>query len=128
MFDDAGEVAAAAVLHDNVEDASISVDVSVVISYDVFVVQVFENISGGEEMRREIKEVVKTYTSATICFLSRSLMRSKFISFLANIYNRWLGTWRWQNGSTYQAIRLSSYFSNDTKGTVSDDIERFIQL
>lgn len=38
LFDDAGEVTTTAVLHDDVEDASISVDVTVVISYDVFVI------------------------------------------------------------------------------------------
>ena len=38
LFDNAGEVTTTAILHENVEDASVSVDVSVVISYDVFVV------------------------------------------------------------------------------------------
>ena len=52
LFNDAGEVTTTAVLHEDVEDASVSVDVSVVISYDVFVVQVFEDISMGKEIRR----------------------------------------------------------------------------
>lgn len=45
LFDDGGEVAASAVLHENVKDASIAVNVSVVISYDVFVVQVLEDVA-----------------------------------------------------------------------------------
>ena len=38
LFDDAGEVTTTTVLHEDVEDAGVSVYVSVVISYDVFVV------------------------------------------------------------------------------------------
>ena len=85
LFDDAGEVTTTTVLHEDVEDAGVSVYVSVVISYDVFVVQVFEDISTGEQMRKGSRISGQTYTSATICFLSRSLMRSKLSSFLANI-------------------------------------------
>ena len=45
LFDDAREVAAAAVFHENVEYPGIAVDVAVVISYNVFVVQVFEDVT-----------------------------------------------------------------------------------
>lgn len=87
LFDDGGEVAAAAVFHDDVEDAGIAVDVAVVIAYNVFVVEVFEDISGGVLADLETKRrVVKwnTNTSATICLRSLSDMRSKLSSFLAN--------------------------------------------
>ena len=47
LFDDAREVAAAAVLHKDVEDASFSVDIAVMVSDNILVVQVFQNISGA---------------------------------------------------------------------------------
>jgi len=45
LFDDGGEVATAAVFHENVENSSVSINVSVVISYNVVVMKVLENIS-----------------------------------------------------------------------------------
>ena len=44
LFDDGGEVAAAAIFHEDVENAGIAVDESVVVTYDVFVMQVFKDI------------------------------------------------------------------------------------
>ena len=44
LFDDAGEVAAAAVLHENVEDAGVAVDVAVVVAHDVVVVEVLQDV------------------------------------------------------------------------------------
>jgi hypothetical protein len=38
LYDDAGEVTTTAVLHEDVKDASVSVYMSIVIFYDVFVV------------------------------------------------------------------------------------------
>ena len=43
-LDDGREVAAAAELHEDVEDALVAVDVPVVVSHDVVVVQVFQYI------------------------------------------------------------------------------------
>lgn len=40
LFDDGGEIAAAAVFHKDIKDATFSVNVSVVIAYNVFVVKV----------------------------------------------------------------------------------------
>lgn len=47
LFDDGGEVSATAVFHENVENASVSIDISVVVSYNVVVMEVFEYVSGG---------------------------------------------------------------------------------
>ena len=85
LFDDAGEVAATAVFHENVEYPGVAVDVAVMISYNVVMVQVFEDVSGGPSERTGHEGNVHTHTSATICFRSRSDMRSKLSSFLANI-------------------------------------------
>lgn len=46
LLDDRRQVAAAAVLHEDVEDAGVAVDVAVVVADDVFVVEVFEDVSG----------------------------------------------------------------------------------
>lgn len=45
LLDDGGEVATSAVLHEDVEDACVAVDVAVVIAYDVFMVEVLENVT-----------------------------------------------------------------------------------
>jgi hypothetical protein len=45
LFDYGREVPATAVFHEDVEDTCLSVDISVMISYNVFVVKVFQNIS-----------------------------------------------------------------------------------
>ena len=45
LFDDGGEVAASAEFHENVQDARIAVNVSVVIAYNVFVMEVLEDVA-----------------------------------------------------------------------------------
>ena len=45
LLDNAGEVAAAAVLHEDVEDASVAVYVAVMVAHDVLVVQVLEDVA-----------------------------------------------------------------------------------
>jgi uncharacterized alkaline shock family protein YloU len=45
LFDDGGEVATATVLHENIENTGVSVNISVVISYNVVVMKVLQNIS-----------------------------------------------------------------------------------
>ena len=45
LFDDGGEVAASAEFHENVQDARIAVNVSVVIAYNMFVMEVLEDIA-----------------------------------------------------------------------------------
>ena len=85
LFDDTREVAATAILHEDIQDTGLSVDVAVMISYNVVMVQVFEDVSGGPSERTGHEGNVHTHTSATICFRSRSDMRSKLSSFLANI-------------------------------------------
>ena len=45
LFDDAREVAAAAVFHEDVEYPGVAVDITVMIAYNVFVVQVFEDVT-----------------------------------------------------------------------------------
>ena len=48
LLDDGGEVATTAEFHEDVEYASIAVYVSVMIAYDVFVMEVLEDVSGEE--------------------------------------------------------------------------------
>ena len=111
LLDDGGEVAVAAVLHEDVHDAGVAVDEAVVVADDVLVVEVFEDVPvvcvrfasrlHGEEERREGSVSVQrwkgvrgnghaegayTHTSETMSFLSRSDMRSNLSSFLANIW------------------------------------------
>lgn len=45
LFNDGGEVAASTVFHENVEDAGFTVDVAVMVADDVFVVEVFEDVT-----------------------------------------------------------------------------------
>jgi len=45
LLDDSGEVTTATVLHEDVENSSVSVDISVVVSYNVVVMKVLENVS-----------------------------------------------------------------------------------
>lgn len=47
LFDDSRQVASAAVFHEDVEDAGFAVDVAVVVADDVFVVEVFEDVTVG---------------------------------------------------------------------------------
>lgn len=44
MFDHSGQIAAPTVLHENIENASFSVDMTVVVPHDVVVVEVFEDV------------------------------------------------------------------------------------
>ena len=46
LFDDGRKVAADAILHDDIENAGVTVDVAVVVADDVFVVEVFEDVPG----------------------------------------------------------------------------------
>jgi uncharacterized alkaline shock family protein YloU len=45
LFDNGREVAATTVFHEDVENASVPVDVCVVVSYNVVVMQVFEDVA-----------------------------------------------------------------------------------
>ena len=45
LLDDGGEVATTAVFHEDVEDAGVAVDIAVVVSDDVLVVQIFQDPS-----------------------------------------------------------------------------------
>lgn len=45
LLDDGGKVTTSAILHEDVEDASFSVNVSVVIAYNVFMIKVLKNVS-----------------------------------------------------------------------------------
>lgn len=44
LFNDGGQVASAAIFHEDVENSSVSIYKSIMISYDVFVVEIFENV------------------------------------------------------------------------------------
>lgn len=85
LLDNSGKVAASAVFHENIENSSFSVDVAVMIAYNVVVMEVFEYIPAARVRKTKLLKC-STNTSATICFLSLSVIRSKLSSFLANIY------------------------------------------
>lgn len=87
LFNDVRKVASTAIFHENVEYSSIAVYVAIVIAYNVLMVEVLEDITTDAwTFIKDFTSIARcTYTSATICFLSRSLMRSKLSSFRANI-------------------------------------------
>jgi hypothetical protein len=45
LFDDGRQVATSAVFHQDIENTGISVDISVMVSYYVVVMQIFQNVS-----------------------------------------------------------------------------------
>lgn len=85
LLDDGGEIATTAVFHKDVEDASVAVDVAVVIAYNVFVVEVLQDVTIDSDGKcdRNCGSTTATYTSETICLRSRSDIRSKLSSFRA---------------------------------------------
>jgi hypothetical protein len=89
LLGDGGEVATAAVFPEDVENSNISVNVSVVISYSVVVIEVLENVSkclslsvGGEATR--------VGQGAHFCYnvLSISLAHLLKVEFLTREYPR----------------------------------------
>jgi len=64
LIDDGGKVATAAVFHENIEDSRISVDVSVVVSYDVIMMKVLENVSARCCCQSAVKlqQLIRTHT------------------------------------------------------------------
>jgi hypothetical protein len=84
LLDNDGEVATAAVLHENIENPSVSVDVSAVVSCNVAVMRMFLHIRCCQSVVR-LQALTRTHTSATICFLSRSPILSKSSSLRVNI-------------------------------------------
>lgn len=72
------------------------------------------------------------YTSATICFLSRSLILSKLSSLRANTLRKdrqgATSDRGGCSGDTYNAIRFPSNFTNNTKGSITNDVQRFIRI
>jgi len=86
LIDDGRKISPAAVFHENIENSGISIDVSVMVSYNVIVMKVLENVSAQWcQSVVKLHESIRTHTSATICFLSRSLILSKLSSLRANI-------------------------------------------
>lgn len=55
LLNDAREVTAATVFHENIEDSSISIYIAVVIADDIFVVEIFENVSVGRKLGYGLK-------------------------------------------------------------------------
>ena len=84
LFNDGGEVAAAAVFHENIENPSVSVDISVVVSYNVTVMKMFLRVGCCQSVVR-LQALTRTHTSATTCFLYFSPILSKLSSLRANI-------------------------------------------
>lgn len=133
LFDDGGEVAATAVFHENVENSSVSVDVSVMVSYNVVVMQVFENVTGckarGQHEAEKIR-VVGVHFSYNL--LSVSLSHPLKVQLLpredlaetkpVNISRGGTET------GTHQTIRLPPNFSNNTKRAVSNNVQRFVTV
>ncbi len=69
LLDDGGEVTTATEFHEDVEDARIAIDVSVMIAYDVLVVEVLEDITG----RQVVCLVVGVGDEKTLTLLRRSV-------------------------------------------------------
>ena len=45
LLDDGREIAAAAVLHENIQDASLTINITVVVANDIVVVKVLEDVT-----------------------------------------------------------------------------------
>ena len=89
LLDDGGEVATPAVLHEDVENSSVSVDVSVVVSYNVVVMKVLENVS-TRSLLSVGDEVTRGGQDAHFCnnLLPISLAHPLKVEFLAREYLR----------------------------------------
>ena len=87
LIDDGGKVATTEILHENIEGSRTFINVSVVVSYDVVMMKVLENVSARCCCQSVVKlqQLIRTHTSATISFLSRSVILSKLSSLRANI-------------------------------------------
>ena len=55
LLNDGTEVTTSAVFHEDVEDASISINVSIMVAYNVFVVEVFEDVSGVQTCMASVR-------------------------------------------------------------------------
>jgi len=87
LFDNSTKVATTAVFHDNIENSSISVDVSVVISYNVVVVKVLENVSARRCCQLVVKiQRVNQDAHFSYNLLSISLAHPLKVEFLAREY------------------------------------------
>ena len=62
LLDDAREVSATAVLHENVENSGVAVDVAVMVADDVFVMQVLEDVTGRGMVWVVVRWVVRRHS------------------------------------------------------------------
>ena len=86
--DNGREVATAAVLHENIENPSVSVDVLVVVSYDVAVMKVLEDVSTRSFLL--VSKDTEVDQDSHFCYnlLSISLAHPLKVEFLAREYLR----------------------------------------
>jgi hypothetical protein len=56
LFDDVWEITTSTVFHEDIENSSVTVDVSVMVADNMVVVQVFENIPGRKSVAWRLKE------------------------------------------------------------------------
>jgi hypothetical protein len=54
LFNDGGKVAPTTVFHKYIENSSVSIDVTIVIAYNVVMMEIFENISEKEYFQRSL--------------------------------------------------------------------------
>ena len=88
--------------------------------------KIFLSQSLGQPQSRK---TIHTYTSATICFLSRSVIRSKLSSLRANIWGECKDTRQWCGiNQTHQAIGFPSHFTDNTKRTVAYNVQRLVRV
>jgi len=131
LIDDGRKVATAAVFHDHIESSGISINVSVMVLYNVVMMKVLENVSARCRRQSVVKlqKLVKTHTSATICFLSRSLIFSMLSSAKICEKGHKPGVEHESTtNSTHQTIRFPSYFADNTKGTSFNDIHSSVAV
>ena len=86
LFDDGGQVAAAAVLHDNIENAGVTVDVAVMVADDVFVMEVFEDVSDEMGVRVRYEWLEKESEHFCNNLFAVSLGHALKVEFLSSKY------------------------------------------
>ena len=101
------------------------------VSHDVFVMQVFEDVPAARGcQRRWTGWREDTYTSDTMSFLSRSDMRSNLSSLRANIWKTMYFRRHKQtaeNARAHHAVGFPPHFADDTKRACANNIKRLVQ-
>ena len=136
VLDDRREVAAPTVFHEDIQNACISVHVSVVITYNVFVVEVLQNVARGR--RRELVGwlhcIVRKHSHFSNNLLAIPLRHALKVKFLARedlrdtdpsvipVCSPLLEL------STHDTIGLPANFANYTKRAITNNVQRLVKI